>query len=55
MANWVRIHWDIPEKTSVRIVNEVDNVNHVIYQAIQKEDTGHKMSQIFHVCSKFLP
>nr|WP_276540121.1 hypothetical protein [Paenibacillus dendritiformis] len=30
-ADWARIPWDILEKISVRIVNEVDNVNRIVY------------------------
>ncbi|GGH70152.1 hypothetical protein GCM10008014_54290 [Paenibacillus silvae] len=30
-ADWARIPWDVLEKISVRIVNEVDNVNRIVY------------------------
>jgi GMP synthase (glutamine-hydrolysing) len=30
-ADWARIPWDVLEAISVRIVNEVDNVNRVVY------------------------
>ncbi|MUG46568.1 glutamine-hydrolyzing GMP synthase [Paenibacillus woosongensis] len=35
-ADWARIPWDILEKISVRIVNEVDNVNRVVYDITSK-------------------
>lgn len=35
-ADWARIPWDVLEKISVRIVNEVDNVNRVIYDITSK-------------------
>ncbi|MET3831167.1 GMP synthase PP-ATPase subunit [Paenibacillus sp. DS2363] len=30
-ADWARIPWDVLEKISIRIVNEVDNVNRIFY------------------------
>ena len=30
-ADWARIPWDVLEKISVRIVNEVENVNRIVY------------------------
>lgn len=35
-ADWARIPWDILEKISVRIVNEVENVNRVVYDITSK-------------------
>ncbi|MGZ7443427.1 glutamine-hydrolyzing GMP synthase [Paenibacillus sp. TH7-28] len=35
-ADWARIPWDVLEKISVRIVNEVDNVNRVVYDITSK-------------------
>ncbi|WP_341281021.1 glutamine-hydrolyzing GMP synthase [Paenibacillus sp. FSL H8-0537] len=35
-ADWARIPWDVLEKISVRIVNEVDNVNRIVYDVTSK-------------------
>lgn len=35
-ADWARIPWDVLEKISVRIVNEVENVNRVLYDVTFK-------------------
>jgi len=35
-ADWARIPWDVLERISVRIVNEVDNVNRVVYDITSK-------------------
>ncbi|EHL2562381.1 glutamine-hydrolyzing GMP synthase, partial [Listeria monocytogenes] len=35
-ADWARIPWDVLEKISVRIVNEVDHVNRVVYDITSK-------------------
>lgn len=35
-ADWARIPWDVLEKISTRIVNEVDNVNRVVYDITSK-------------------
>ncbi|WP_281890118.1 glutamine-hydrolyzing GMP synthase [Paenibacillus sp. YYML68] len=35
-ADWARIPWDVLEKISVRIVNEVDNVNRIVYDITSK-------------------
>jgi GMP synthase (glutamine-hydrolysing) len=35
-ADWARIPWDILEKISVRIVNEVHNVNRIVYDITSK-------------------
>lgn len=35
-ADWARIPWDILEKISVRIVNEVANVNRIVYDITSK-------------------
>lgn len=36
-ADWTRIPWDVFEKISVRIVNEVDNVNRIVYDVTSKQ------------------
>jgi GMP synthase (glutamine-hydrolysing) len=35
-TDWARIPWDVLEKISVRIVNEVDNVNRIVYDVTSK-------------------
>ncbi|MNC20196.1 GMP synthase [glutamine-hydrolyzing] [compost metagenome] len=35
-ADWARIPWEVLEKISVRIVNEVDNVNRIVYDITSK-------------------
>ena len=35
-ANWSRIPYDILEKTSVRIINEVKGINRVVYDISTK-------------------
>lgn len=35
-ADWARIPWDVLEKISVRIINEVKNVNRVVYDVTSK-------------------
>lgn len=35
-ADWARIPWDVLEKISVRIVNEVENVNRIVYDITSK-------------------
>ncbi|WP_312085765.1 glutamine-hydrolyzing GMP synthase, partial [Exiguobacterium sp.] len=35
-SDWARIPWDVLEKISVRIVNEVQNVNRVLYDVTSK-------------------
>ena len=35
-ADWARIPWDVLEKISVRIVNEVDHVNRIVYDITSK-------------------
>jgi GMP synthase (glutamine-hydrolysing) len=35
-ADWARIPWDVLEKISVRIVNEVANVNRIVYDVTSK-------------------
>jgi GMP synthase (glutamine-hydrolysing) len=35
-ADWARIPWDVLEKISNRIVNEVDNVNRIVYDITSK-------------------
>lgn len=35
-ADWARIPWDVLEKISVRIVNEVKNVNRIVYDVTSK-------------------
>ncbi|MPM18873.1 GMP synthase [glutamine-hydrolyzing] [bioreactor metagenome] len=35
-SDWARIPYDVLEKVSNRIVNEVDNVNHIVYDVTSK-------------------
>lgn len=35
-ADWARIPWDVLEQISVRIVNEVENVNRIVYDITSK-------------------
>lgn len=35
-ADWARIPWDVLEKISTRIVNEVDHVNRIVYDVTSK-------------------
>lgn len=35
-ADWARFPWDVLEKISVRIVNEVENVKRVVYDITSK-------------------
>jgi GMP synthase (glutamine-hydrolysing) len=35
-ADFAKIPWDVLQKISVRIVNEVDNVNRVVYDITSK-------------------
>lgn len=35
-ADWARIPWDVLEKVSTRIVNEVDHINRVVYDITSK-------------------
>ncbi|WP_425456366.1 glutamine-hydrolyzing GMP synthase [Brevibacillus fluminis] len=35
-ADWARIPWDVLEKISTRIVNEVENVNRIVYDVTSK-------------------
>jgi GMP synthase (glutamine-hydrolysing) len=35
-SDWSRIPYDVLEKISTRIVNEVDNVNRIVYDIISK-------------------
>lgn len=35
-ADWARIPWDVLERISVRIVNEVENVNRIVYDVTSK-------------------
>ena len=35
-ADWARIPWDVLEKISVRIVNEVKHVNRIVYDITSK-------------------
>jgi GMP synthase (glutamine-hydrolysing) len=35
-ANWARIPYDVLEKTSVRIINEVKGINRVVYDISTK-------------------
>ncbi|MDG2794919.1 GMP synthase (glutamine-hydrolyzing), partial [Vibrio parahaemolyticus] len=35
-ADWARIPWDVLEKISVRIVNEVKHVNRIVYDVTSK-------------------
>lgn len=35
-ATWARIPYDILEKVSVRIVNEIKNINRVVYDITSK-------------------
>lgn len=35
-ADWARIPWDVLEKISTRIVNEVENVNRIVYDITSK-------------------
>ncbi|CAM3629436.1 glutamine-hydrolyzing GMP synthase [Marinicrinis lubricantis] len=35
-ADWARIPWDVLEKISVRIVNEVEHVNRIVYDVTSK-------------------
>ena len=35
-SNWARIPYEVLEKVSTRIVNEVDNVNRIVYDITSK-------------------
>lgn len=35
-SDWARIPWDVLEKISTRIVNEVDHINRVVYDVTSK-------------------
>jgi GMP synthase (glutamine-hydrolysing) len=35
-SDWARIPYDVLEKVSNRIVNEVDNVNRIVYDVTSK-------------------
>ncbi len=35
-SDWARIAYDVLEKVSNRIVNEVDNVNRIVYDVTSK-------------------
>lgn len=35
-SDWARIPWDVLEKISVRLVNEVDHINRVLYDVTSK-------------------
>lgn len=35
-SDWARITWDVLEKISVRIVNEVQGINRVLYDITSK-------------------
>ncbi|MCT3441665.1 hypothetical protein EFQ43_08345, partial [Limosilactobacillus fermentum] len=35
-ADFAQIPWDVLQKISVRIVNEVDNVNRILYDVTSK-------------------
>ena len=36
-ADWARIPWDVLEKISVRIVNEVKHVNRIVYDVSHQQ------------------
>jgi len=45
-SNWARIPWDLLERISVRIVNEVQGINRVLYDITSKPPATIKWGQL---------
>ncbi len=45
-SDWARIPWDVLERISVRIVNEVQGINRVLYDIISKPPATIKWGQL---------